>query len=223
MRDGMREQIGPRAIPRRASAPPVASRAYADHRAGIHPEEDEEDYPQATRPGTSAIRYRDTQGNHIIRQGNRQLVIHRQSPPQKRRAHWVPFVGMALFVMLLGWIVLGALTNWWQNQENDWAYGHPRTFQIDQAVGIHDRPSSPSHFIAMNLRGTVFVLDLEGGDPTKAQAFPILGLSSNQQDDPVTISFEDVNGDGKPDMLVHVAGFTIILLNTGKTFQAQHA
>jgi hypothetical protein len=124
--------------------------------------------------------------------------------------------------MVFGWVAFGALANWWQEKQNDWTYGNPRTFQIDQAVGINDSPANPSHFIAMNLRGTVFVIDLEGGDPTKAQSLPIIGLSQDQQNDPVTISFQDVNGDGKPDMLVHVAGFTIVLLNTGKTFQGKH-
>lgn len=218
----MREQIAYRKIPQRTSAPP-ASRAYAGHSEGIHPEEDEEEYPQETRPGTSAIRYTDTRGYQVIRQGNRQIVIHRELPRKKRRVHWMLFVGIVLFVMVFGWVAFGALANWWQDKQNDWTYGNPRTFQVDQAVGINDSPANPSHFIAMNLRGTVFVIDLEGGDPTKAQSLPIIGLPQDQQNDPVTISFEDVNGDGKPDMLVHVAGFTIVLLNTGRTFQGKHA
>lgn len=216
----MREQIAYRKIPQRTSAP-AASRAYAGHSAGIHPEEEE--YPQETRPGTSTIRYTDTRGNQVIRQGNRQIVIHRELPRKKRRVHWMLFVGIVLFVMVFGWVAFGALANWWQDKQNDWTYGNPRTFQVDQAVGINDSPANPSHFIAMNLRGTVFVIDLEGGDPTKAQSLPIIGLPQDQQNDPVTISFEDVNGDGKPDMLVHVAGFTIVLLNTGRTFQGKHA
>lgn len=127
-----------------------------------------------------------------------------------------------MFIMVFGWILFGALGNWWQAKQNDWTYGNPRTFQTDQAVGINDSLQTPSHFIAINLHGDVFVLDIEGGNPTKAQSIPIIGLSSGLDGDPVTISFQDVNGDGKPDMLVHVAGFTIILLNNGKTFIAQH-
>jgi hypothetical protein len=132
------------------------------------------------------------------------------------------FVGLAMFIMVVGWVIFGALSNWWQDKQNDWTYGNPRTFQTDQAVGINDSPQTPSHFIAMNLNGDVFVLDIEGGNPTKAQSIPVIGLSSDQDGDPVTISFQDVNGDRKPDMLVHVASFTIVFLNTGKTFVGQH-
>jgi hypothetical protein len=216
----MREQMAYHSIPKRTSAPQV-SRAYAGHSAAIHPEEDEEEYPAETRPGTSAIRYTDTRGNQVIRQGNRKIVVHRE-PPKKRRAHWMFFVGLAMFIMVFGWIAFGALANWWQDKQNDWTYGNPRTFQIDQAVGINDPTQMPSHFIAMNLHGDVFVIDIEGGNPTKAQSIPIIGLSSDHEGDPVTISFQDVNGDGKLDMIVHVAGFTIVFLNNGKTFIAQH-
>jgi hypothetical protein len=37
--------------------------------------------------------------------------------------------------------------------------------------------------------------------------------------DPVTIEFQDVNGDGKPDMIVHCNGNEYILYNTGHSFQ----
>ena len=215
----MREQIGLSTIPRRTSAR-AASRTYAGHSAGIHPEEDEEEYPEETRPGTSAIRYTDRQGNRVIRRGNRQIVLHEE--PRKKHVHWLLFVGLAFFIMTFGWVAFGALANWWQGKVDDWTYGTPRTFQMDQAVGINDSPENPSHFMAMDFRGTVFVIDIEGGDPTKAQSLPIIGLSQDQQTDPVTIGFEDVNGDGRPDILVHVAGFTIILLNNGKTFVGKH-
>jgi hypothetical protein len=181
-------------------------------------EDDDDIYPK--RPPTSAIRY--TRQPEVYTQGNRRLVVHREPPPKKRRFHWLFFVGLAMFIMIFGWIIFSALANWWQVKQNDWTYGNPRTFQTDQAVGINDSSQTPSHFIAINLHGDVFVIDLEGGNPTKAQSIPIIGLSSDRDGDPVTISFQDVNGDGKLDMLVHVAGFTIILLNNGKTFIAQH-
>ncbi len=173
---------------RRASAIQNTSRTTQDRsRQAIQPQQyDEEDddviYDQ--RPHTSARRY--IQAPEVYTQGNRRIVVHREPLP-KRRVHWMVFVGIALFIMVLGWVAFGALANWWQDKQNDWTYGNPRTFQMDQAVGINDSPANPSHFIAMNL-----------------------------------LSFDDVNGDGKPDMLVHVAGFTIVLLNNGKTFVGKH-
>src|SRR5207302_4947058 len=90
--------------PRRASAPQThapASRHYAGHYAGNHPEdtpyitqeshrramqpqvyddEDEDDiYPQ--RPPTSARRYIQPH-QEVYTDGNRKIVIHREQPPK---------------------------------------------------------------------------------------------------------------------------------------------
>lgn len=200
-------------IRQRASLPATQIRRLAPP-----PQCDEDDtvYPQ--RPPSSAIRY--TRQPEVYTQGNRKIVVHREPP--KRRHHWILFFGLALFIMVFGWIAFGAVANWWQDKQNDWTYGIPHTFQMDQVVGINDSTSNPSHFIAMNLRGSIFIIDIEGGNPAKALSIPVIGLSAGQENDPVTISFQDVNGDGKPDMLVHVAGFSIVFLNTGKTFVGQH-
>lgn len=242
MAERLREQVayekGVFVPQRRASQP--ASPHYAGHWAGHHPEdtpsttqgrprrtlqpgeydEEEDDALYAQRPPTSARRYLPPR-EEVYRQGHRQIVVHREPPPRKR-THWMLFVGIALCIMVAGWVAFGALASWWQGKLDDWTYGNPRTFQIDQYVGINDSPESPSHFMAMNLHGDVFIIDIEGGNPSKAQSIPVIGLSQGQQSDPVTISFQDVNGDGKPDMLVHVAGFTIVFLNNGKTFVGKH-
>src|SRR2546423_5251500 len=107
------------------------------------------------RPPTSSRRFIQPRqvrsGNErtqeVYTDGNRKIVVHRQPPPKKQRSHWMVFVGIALFVMVFGWVAFGALANWWQDKQNDWTYGNPRTFQMDQAVGIHDSPANPSHFI----------------------------------------------------------------------------
>src|SRR5258707_2418235 len=53
---------------------------------------------------------------------------------RKRRnvhIHWFVFAGIALLLMLAGWIALNDLGVWWQTPQDDVTYGTPRTFQTD--------------------------------------------------------------------------------------------
>lgn len=137
----------------------------------------------------------------------------------QRRVHWLFFVGLAMLIMLLGWISLSALGSWWQTTQDDWHYGRPRTFQIDQVVGHHDSPQNPSHFIAMNLNRHIIVIEIPGGDVSKSVVFsgPTL-LGPGQDLTPVTLTFQDVNHDGKPDMIINVQGSQFLFLNQNGTF-----
>ena len=130
------------------------------------------------------------------------------------------FVGIGLLIMLAGWIAFNALGHWWQTQQNDWTYGRPRTFQTDARVG-HNDTTTPSHFIALNLHRHVIVIEFPGGDATHAISYsgPVL-VGDGQDFTPVTLSFQDVNGDGKVDMLVHIADQTVVFLNNGTKFVA---
>jgi hypothetical protein len=139
---------------------------------------------------------------------------------QKRsRFHWLFFVGLALVVMLIGYVSLTAFGSWWQNHQNDVTYGTPRTFQIDAVVGHHDSPEHPSHFIALNLNRHIMIIEIPGGDMSKSVIYGGGVLVGDGQDlMPVTLSFSDVNGNGKPDMLVHVLDQTLVFLNNGTKF-----
>ena len=99
---------------------------------------------------------------------------------------------------------------------------YPRTFQSDAVVGHGDSASNPSHFIALNLNGQVLVIEIPGGNPAKAQVYIGPRLFGAGEDlAPVTLSFEeDCNGDGKPDLNIHIAGSDKIICypNNGKTF-----
>lgn len=128
-------------------------------------------------------------------------------------------VGLSLLVMLLGFMALSWLGNWWTTTTNDWTYGRPRTFQTDHVVGHHDSPQHPSHFIALNLDRHVVVIELPGEDASKALTYlgPVL-LGDGQDLLPVTLSFEDRNGDGKPDLDIHLGDQVIVFLNDGTKF-----
>ena len=194
-------------------------------------EEDESYYP--VRSSSSAIRYTTTQ-DQVIQQGNKRIIIHheppptRQQPPQQQvqtepvttsRNHWVFFVGIVMLLMIVGWVLVTMLLQWWSVTQDDWHYGRPRTFQIDQKVG-HGDSSIPSHFTAMNLNHRVQIIECPAGDCSKAIVY--LGPQVIGQGDDltvVTLTFKDVNGDGKLDMLVHVADQTYVFLNDNGRFR----
>ena len=141
----------------------------------------------------------------------------------RRRFHWLFFVGIAFMVAILGYVGFGALGTWWQNHQNDAAYGYPRTFQIDAVVGHNgDSQANPSHFIAENLRGHIIIIELPAGDISHAliySAGPV--LTGNRPDlIPVTLSFQDEPGSKGPAMIVNIEGSTMVWLNNGTKFVA---
>ncbi len=148
-----------------------------------------------------------------------------QPPPRQRggglRSRWSVWVGLGMLIMLLGWVAFSSLENWWQTTQDDWRYGRPRTFQADAVVGHnHDAPDHPSHFLALNLNRHILVIELPADDPSKARIYsgPVL-LGQGQELTPVTLSFQDVNGDGKPDLLVWVGDTHVVFLNDGGGFR----
>ncbi len=52
--------------------------------------------------------------------------------------HWLLIIGIAMFIMIIGWVAFNALGSWWQTTQDDWHYGRPRTIQTDAVVGHHD-------------------------------------------------------------------------------------
>jgi hypothetical protein len=66
-------------------------------------------------------------------------------------------------------------------------------------VRHNDSSAHPSHFIALNLDGHIKVIEISGGDSSKERVYigPTI-FSPNPELVPVTVSFQDVNGDGKP-------------------------
>lgn len=225
-------------VPQRQSLVPQQPRYRAPASEDI--EEDERYY--TNRQPTSAIRYRTTTGEQVIQQGNKRFIVHQQParqrqlpPPQQpyeeepepwqgthrqARVHPLVFIGGAMLLMLVGWMLVTMAGNWWQITQDDWHYGRPRTFQIDAVVGHNDSQSSPSHFIAVNMDRHILIIELPGGDPSKAVVYtgPIL-MGDGQDLTPVTLSFKDVRGDGKPYMFVHILDQIIPFVNDQGKFR----
>jgi hypothetical protein len=125
-----------------------------------------------------------------------------------------------MLVMALLVVGLSKFGAWWQIHQDDVTYGRPRTFQVDAVVGHNDSASSPTHFIFENLRGHIIVIELPGGDATHARVYlgPVL-FGDGQDLIPVTGTIKDVNGDGKPDLVIDIQGQHIVFINTGTQFR----
>jgi hypothetical protein len=138
----------------------------------------------------------------------------------KRRLHWLVYVSLALFVMIVGWFLLSVLTNWWRVFQDDLRYGRPRTAQYDVVVGHNDSSASQSHFIALNVNRRIQIIELPGGDATKAKVYlgPML-VGPDQDLAPVTLTFKDVTKDGKLDMIVTVQDSHFVFINDHDQFR----
>jgi hypothetical protein len=238
----MREQRGINAntFKRRASLPPeelefTASRHSVGSRSGMHPEDrpyitsthsyhapttatyfeiDEEGEEVSTRPTsrTSSRRY-------DLSPYNREERRTEELPRQGK--HPLFYIGICLVIMTLfltGFVLIPPAMQKWND---DRIYGYPRTFQVDANVGHGDSNFPVSHFIALNLNGRIEVIEMPKGDEGKLQPhlYLIARLAMQGSDlVPVTVSFGDMNGDGKPDMIVTFNGTQWIWFNNGTMF-----
>ncbi len=127
-------------------------------------------------------------------------------------------VGLALIVMIGGWLVFSLLTNWWTSTSEDWKYGNPRTSQTDQFVGQGDSPDHPDHFIVVNTHGQVIVIQLNPLHPELDHNYGITTASDPKI--PVSLLFRPT-GNGKWAMYVVVGDtnpYTVEYVSNGKQF-----
>jgi hypothetical protein len=197
---------------------------------------DDDDLYQTRRP-TSTRRYTTSQQQAIVRQRPRDVVRYTEVNAPRRRvntnptprteevhhrcAHPLVYIGVGgVGVLLLFWVALSIMA-WWRVYQDDQHYGRPRTYQIDAAVGHNqDSPAKPSHFVAINLHRHIIIIEIAAGDQSKTVSYDGPSLMGDNQDlTPVTLSFEDDNGDGKIDMIVHLNASNSIWLNDGHQFK----
>lgn len=228
-----------------STSPTGQTRQQRQGPAPLSREDDEDEDECFLSPGRlprSAIRYQQVTQHHPTRQvmaqpprvvtvyrtrGRTQTAAHpplyptSPAPPCRRhRVHWLVYVGLSMLIMLLGWVGLTFLSQWWQVTQDDWHYGRQRTYQVNAVVGHGDSPTSPSHFLALNLSRHIEIIEFPGGDATHAKVYlgPTL-IGEGEDLAVVTLHFKDVNGDGKLDMLISVQDSTIIYLNEHEQFR----
>lgn len=168
------------------------------------------------RPGPATQRV-DAYGRPVVRQGNRAFVMVTDTP--KRRRHWAASGSLFVVLMVIGWIVLNTFGTWWTNWRNYTDYGYPRTYQTDAVVGHSDSPTHPSHFIFMNLRGQVVVVEFPGGNVAHTIVYKgamLLGPEPSYL--PVTGRFYDATGTGRLDMEIDYDNVSQIWRNDGTKF-----
>ncbi len=244
----MREQKGITAttFTRRASLPPgerTASHHHVGSRAGMHPE----DNPYitygkpigrtyvTTRSGVSSG-YDDADYDDDAPRTRSSVVVRRRPYPQveriretddlperrpRRPLHPLVYVGVSMLCLVLFIAAYTSIPQLWQRHLDDTTYGNPRTYQVDANVGH----GGVEHFIALNNHGTIEVLEIPSTPTNTNQPhlYIIVRLVSPGADlVPATLSFPDVNGDGKPDLQVTVLDGSNpsvwVLFNNGTTF-----
>jgi len=129
-------------------------------------------------------------------------------------------LGMVMAMMLA--VGLSFFGGWWRIHQDDMLYGRPRTFQLDAVVGHDDSAAHPTHFILLNLNRHIEIIEFPGGDATHARIYqgPVL-FGDGQDLTPVTAEVRDVNGDGKPDLVLFIQDQRLVFINTGSAFRPQ--
>ena len=133
-----------------------------------------------------------------------------------RTRPWVGILAGMLLTLAL-WIGLqqGVIPAFsWMNDQ--WHYGDNRITQLDANVGH----GGVSHFVAEYYHGSIVVIELSLTHPNTYHVYTLTGMIGATNTPLVKLSIQDVNHDGKPDLIVQVQGttFDMILYNTGTAF-----
>jgi hypothetical protein len=101
-----------------------------------------------------------------------------------------------------------------------WNTGEARVWQHDFNVG---HAGGSSHFLTQYYQGRVLVIEVLNTNPISDHTYvlPCQFLTPPPAPPIITLEERDLNGDHKPDLLVHVEGISspIPLYNDGQVFQ----
>lgn len=134
----------------------------------------------------------------------------------KMRGPWVVYLVLGmLMTMLLLWVGQ-SIWSWGNTTMDDLRYGRPRTTNADQFVG-HETGKIPSHFVALNLNGQIYVVEIPGGNASASHLLVgphLIGPGTDLA--PVSLAFP---GDPQhPDLLIIVDGVQMRFHNTGDSY-----
>ncbi len=170
----------------------------------------------ATVPGSQSKAKGRTTQTSSVSQAKKTLARRRSLG----KVHPLFYLGGGMVAMLILWMILSVVSGWFTAAWDDLQYGRPRTFQIDARVGHNEQAGTPSHFIALNLNGHIEIIEFPGGDASHARVYIGPQLYGSQADlTPVTLTFADVNGDHKLDMIVNFQGSHIVYINSQGGFR----
>ncbi len=144
-------------------------------------------------------------------------------PGTRRQWHPMVYIGITAIAVIAIFATYNMVSTWWQNHQTDAIYGYPRKQVVVANVG-HGDPTilnGTSTFTVINDSGDIWVWEIPSGDPNAhpPMSYHITRITGTDADKMVaTLSFVDINHDGKVDMEVLYNNSETIFYNNGKTF-----
>lgn len=146
--------------------------------------------------------------------GSCEITVDTETPaPVLEYVNWVVLaVLVALSIVQLSHHV--------QRKIDDVRYGQPRMMVVTDVVGHGDSADKPSYLMPINLNRQVAVLEIPAGNIDQARFVkgPYL-VGAEEDQTPVTLRLEQVNGDELPDLVVSIKREEILYINEGGTLR----
>jgi hypothetical protein len=137
---------------------------------------------------------------------------------EPRKTPWRRYFVLGMFLFLAGFLIWNLwIVPIYNNIQTQWHYGDARITLLLADVGH----GGVSTFIAFDNGGQVIVIELPGGSIDHARLYRTGEIVGDNADHRIiTLSTQDVNGDGKPDLIIHVEGMSssMVMYNTGSSF-----
>lgn len=118
------------------------------------------------------------------------------------------------------YVVVGLLVGRAHAMVDDLRYGRPRMLQLDAFVGHNEASGQPTHLMALNLNRQITIIELPGGDASRARtiAGPYL-FGADEDLTPPQMLLRDMDGDGNVDLLLDIRNERIVYLNKDGVFR----